>query len=232
MDLSRRSTLPEEMDASTTSAADYARCLSDLATLNRVTFTHRPPLRWLARATRDLPPGAGISILDVASGDGDLLRAIHRWAAGRRLKVTLEGIDLNPRAGQVAAAATPPDVPITWRTGDLFVYNPSPPPDFIVNSQFAHHLTDAEVVRFLRWLDRHAARGWFITDLNRHAFAYYGFPWLARVAGWHRIVRQDGQISIGRGFRRPEWERLLADAGIAAEVRSCFPFRHGIGRLK
>jgi SAM-dependent methyltransferase len=232
MDLSRRSALPEEMDSSTTSAEDYARCLSDLAKLNRVTFTHRPALRWLARATRGLPPGAGVSILDVACGDGDLLRAIHSWAIGRGLNATLEGVDLNPRAGQVAAAATPREIGIVWRTGDLFDYDPQPPPDFIVNSQFAHHLTDAEVIRFLRWLDRHAARGWFIADLHRHALAYYGFPWLARAARWHRIVRLDGQISIARGFRRPDWERMLADAGIAAEIRSCFPFRHGIGRLK
>ena len=92
MDLSRRSTLPEEMDSGSTSAEDYARCLSDLAKLNRVTFTHRPALRWLARATRDLPPGAGVSILDVACGDGDLLRAIHSWAVRRGLKVTLEAV--------------------------------------------------------------------------------------------------------------------------------------------
>jgi SAM-dependent methyltransferase len=232
MNLSQRSALPEEMDSSTTSAADYARCLSDLAKVNRVTFTHRPTLRWLTRATRDLPPGASVSILDVACGGGDLLRAIHHWAVHRDLVAALEGIDLNPRAAQVAAAATPAGMEIAGRTGDLFEYDPQPSPDFIVSSQFAHHLTDADVVRFVRWLDRHAGRGWLITDLHRHAVAYHGFPWLARVAGWHRIVRRDGQISIARGFRRAEWERLLADAGVAADVRWGFAFRHCIGRLE
>jgi hypothetical protein len=88
------------------------------------------------------------------------------------------------------------------------------------------------VVRFVRWLDGHAARGWFIADLHRHALAYYGFPLLARVAGWHRIVRQDGQISIARGFRRAEWEGLLAASGAAAEIRWRFPFRYTVGALK
>ena len=78
MDLSRRSAASELMDATTTSPEDYARCLVDLESLNRVTFTHRPTLRWLDRATASLRPGAPISILDVASGHGDLLRAIHR----------------------------------------------------------------------------------------------------------------------------------------------------------
>lgn len=232
MDFSRRSTEPEEMDAETTSAEDYARCLRDLAGVNRVTFTHQSTLNWLTRATRDLPRGARVSILDVACGHGDLLRAIRRWADKLGLAAILEGIDLNPRSAVVAAAVTTPEMAIAYRTGDVFDYDPAPSPDFIVSSQFAHHLTDDQVVRFLRWLDRHAARGWLIADLHRHALAYYGFPLLARAARWHRIVRQDGQISIARGFRRAEWERLLAEAGVTAEIQWSFPFRYGVGALK
>jgi 2-polyprenyl-3-methyl-5-hydroxy-6-metoxy-1,4-benzoquinol methylase len=231
-DLSRRSTQPEEMDAPGTSAETYARCIADLAKVNRLTFTHRPTLRWLGAATRDLPPGATVSILDIACGYGDLLRAIRRWADRRGLSVVLAGLDLNPLSAVQATAATPPAMAIAYRTGDVFDYRPQPLPDLIVSSQFAHHLSDAEVVRFVRWLDAHAARGWFIADLHRHALAYHGFPLLARVAGWHRIVRQDGQISIARSFRRAEWATLLASAGSAADIRWNFPFRYTVGALK
>lgn len=231
-DLSIRSNAPEEMDQQTTSRETYARCLRDLAQVNRVTMTHRSTLQFLNRATRDLPPGAKISILDVACGHGDLLRAIYRWADKRGLAATLEGIDLNPRSAEVAIAATPPDMAIGYRTGDVFTYTPSPPPDLIVTSQFTHHLTDAEIITLLHWLDRHATRGWFIADLQRHAIAYYGFPVLARIAFWHRIVRQDGQISIARSFSRADWQGLLAQAGIQANIRWNFPFRYGISRLK
>jgi len=34
--------------------------------------------------------------------------------------------------------------------------------DFIVSSSFTHHLGDADLVRFIRWMDRYAAHGWFI----------------------------------------------------------------------
>ncbi len=216
------------MDAPQTSAEDYSRSLRDLASLNRITFTHASTLRWLARATAGLARGAAFSVLDVACGHGDLLRAMGRWAGRRGFLVTLEGIDLSPRSAVEANAATPPGMAIAYRTGDVFCYEPRPAPDFIVSSQFAHHLTDAELVSFLRWLDRHAARGWFIADLHRNAFAYHGFPWLARVAGWHRIVQMDGRISIARGFRRADWQRLLAEAGVAAEVRWSFPFRWAV----
>ena len=90
MDLTHRSTLPEIMDEPSTSAEDYARCLHDLAAVNRITFTHRPTLAWLARATRDLPPGTAVSILDIACGEGDLLRAVHRWAVRHGRTVTLD----------------------------------------------------------------------------------------------------------------------------------------------
>jgi hypothetical protein len=42
----------------------------------------------------------------------------------------------------------------------------------------------------------------------------------------------DGQISIARGFRRAEWELLLTQAGIKAEIRWHFPFRYCVGALK
>lgn len=233
MDLTRRSTLPELMDGDAVDAQTYARCLRDLAAVNRVTLTHGPTLRWLARATRGLEPGAAVSILDVACGEGDLLRAIRRWAVRRGLRARLEGLDLNPRSPVAAAAVTPPEMAITYRTGDVFRHVPDPPPDLIVTSQFAHHLADAELVRFLRWLERHAERGWFIADLQRHVLAYHGFGLLARLARWHPIVRHDGMVSVARSFHRAEWERLLAEVGIAgAKVRWHVPFRLCVGRLK
>jgi 2-polyprenyl-3-methyl-5-hydroxy-6-metoxy-1,4-benzoquinol methylase len=232
MNLSQRSTLPELMDDPSTSAEEYTRCLRDLAAVNRVTLTHHPTLHWLARATHGLPPDRPVAILDVACGEGDLLRAIHRWAERRRLPVRLEGLDLNPRSAIAAAAQTPPGMAIAWRTGDVFDHAPDPAPDFIVTSQFTHHLSDADVVRFLRWLEAHAARGWFIADLHRNAFAYHGFGLLATVMRWHPIVRHDGMVSVARSFRRAEWRRLLAEAGVPGELRWHLAFRWCVGRLR
>jgi 2-polyprenyl-3-methyl-5-hydroxy-6-metoxy-1,4-benzoquinol methylase len=220
------------MDSETTSPETYARCLRDLSRVNKITFTHRATLNWLRRMTSNLPEGTAISILDVACGHGDLLRAISTWATRRGLVPTLTGIDMNPRSAGVAAEATPSDMHIRYITGDVFLYEPNPMPQLIVTSQFTHHLTDAELVRFLLWLDAHAARAWFIADLHRHFLAYYGFPVLARIAGFHRIVRQDGQISIARSFTKSEWQHLLATTGISAEVKWRLPFRYCVSRVK
>ena len=232
IDLSRRVLVEEEMDGPGVSPAEYARALADLARVNRVTLTHRPVLVWLDRATAGLMQGAAVSVLDVASGPGDLLRAIHRWGRARGFQLSLCGLDLNPRSAVEAAAATPVGMAITWRTGDVFADAPSPRPDFIVSSQFAHHLDDAGVVAFVRWLDRFAGRGWLIADLQRHLIAYYGFPLIARAFGWHDIVRRDGMISIARGFRRAEWQASLDAARVGADITWTVPFRYTVGRLR
>jgi 2-polyprenyl-3-methyl-5-hydroxy-6-metoxy-1,4-benzoquinol methylase len=229
MSLRTRSDAAERMDTDCADYEDYRRCLRDLARVNVVTFTHRPMLRWLARETRTL---AAFSVLDVASGHGDALRAIHAWAVRHDKRVRLTGIDLNPWALRAARDATPDDVPVTWHLGNVFEFAPDEKFDFIVTSQFTHHLPDDGVVALLRWMEANAVRGWFIGDLHRHWFPYYGFPLLARLALWHRFVRLDGQVSIARAFVPAEWKRLLRTAELdgVAELRWRMPFRLNVSR--
>ncbi|MDB5804580.1 MAG: hypothetical protein JWN73_1902 [Betaproteobacteria bacterium] len=237
MNLGVRSTLPERMDDADLPLAEYRRCLADLARLNRATLTHRATVRWLDHATRAWPAGQPIAILDVACGHGDLLHEIAAWAKRRGLDARLTGIDLNPRAAAEAASAADPALTLPeFQTRDVFVYHPARRPNFIVTSQFTHHLADADVVRLLRWMEQTAQAGWMIADLHRHWFPYYGFRLLARAAGWHPIVRSDGTISIARAFIMQDWKRLLQAVdlrpGIDAKVRWQFPFRISVMRRK
>lgn len=232
MDLSVRSTEPEVMDGPDISAADYAQCLADLEQVNRFTFTHRSTLRWLAQAMQHIAATTTVSVFDVAYGHGDLLRAIHQWGAASGRSLSLSGIDMNPRSALAARAATPSTMTIDYQTGDVFAARPTPRPDFIVSSQFTHHLDDAQAIAFVRWMEANATRGWYVSDLQRHAISYYGFRWLARLAGWHWIVRHDGTVSIARSFRLAEWRSLLKQVGVNATVQWHLPFRLGVGRLK
>ena len=231
MSLAARSSAAERMDTDCTDAADYAACLRDLARVNTVTLARRPTLAWLDRAMRRRAPGEAISVYDVAYGHGDMLRAIARWARRRGRPIRLGGVDLNPDAAAAARAASPGLV-LALESGDVLDTVPDPAPDYIVSSLFTHHLTDAEVVAFLRWMERHARHGWFVNDLHRHPLPYHGFRLLARTMRWHRFVQHDGPVSIARAFRRAEWQGLLAEAGVPGEVRWVFPFRLCVGRLR
>jgi hypothetical protein len=152
-----------------------------------------------------------------------MLRAIARWLQGRGLHAELAGIDLNPRSGPVAAAATDPSLGITYHSGRAEALGWQP--DFIISSLVAHHMRDDELVAFIQWMERTARVGWLINDLHRHWLAWAGFRTLAFVFRWHPIVAHDGALSVRRAFTRAELEALLAAAGVQAELRWHFPFR-------
>jgi SAM-dependent methyltransferase len=224
VNLAERSNAPEFMDAECRDFDDYASCLRDLSRVNVATLTYRPTLAWLAKGP------ASFALLDVGFGYGDMLRRIRRAFPSARLA----GVDRNPWAAEAARRATPEGAAIRFDTADVFSYSPDLC-DYIISAQFAHHLTDAEQVSFIRWMERHARLGWLISDLHRHRLSYWGFGALAWAAGWHRFVRADGQTSIARGFRLADCKRLLIAAGLdpaAAQIRWHAPFRLTISRRK
>ena len=203
------------MDSPDLDPAVYEKVLHDLARVNRATFTAWPTLAFLRRAVGD---AKRFRLIDVGFGDGDVLRAIAKWAKRRGIEADLVGVDLNEKSVKAARDGTPEWMRIDYRAGD---YLDQPGPwDFVVSSQVTHHMTDAQLLTFLRFMEAEARMGWLICDLHRLAFSYWGFPLLARLLMVHRIVREDGRLSIARSFRKAEWEAYLREAGIpVSEVR-------------
>jgi len=227
--LAQRARAEEQMDAADLDPATYAAILRDLAQVNRLTFAYRPTLRFLREA---LAGRTRFRLLDVGFGDGDMLRSIGRWSAQHGVRAELVGIDLNPGSAPVARAATDPTLAVDYRTGDYrdlagggF--------DLVVSSLVAHHMSADQLDDFLRFMEAEAALGWMVNDLHRHRFAHLGFPLLARAMRWHRIVREDGTLSIARSFRPAEWQAILSRAGVTgAQVRRRFPFRLCVERTR
>ena len=227
--LAERALSEELMDDPALDAGTYTQVLHDLAQANTVTLARRPTLNFLARS---VGKRAKFRLLDVGFGDGDMLRAIARWARRRGIEADLVGVDLNPRSIAAAREATPSDLKIEYRAGD-YEDLAGEGWDCVVSSLVAHHMTRAQLVAFLRFMERESAAGWFVNDLHRHGFAYAGWPVLAKVMRWHPIVRHDGHLSIARSYRPDEWPPLLAEAGISgARIIRRFPFRLCVERLR
>jgi SAM-dependent methyltransferase len=218
----------ELMDSDCESFEDYRRCISDLEILNRISLGYRPTL---AALDTFVAGRREISVLDVGSGHGDMLRRIALSARQRQIAADLTGLDLNPWAARAAGEATTADLAIRYETGDLFSVDPERRFDVIVSSLFAHHLADEELLRFIRWMDRTARLGWFINDLHRHAVPYHFLRATLGLAGMHRFVRHDGPVSVRRAFTAADWTAALAAAGIPqerSEISWWFPFRWGV----
>jgi hypothetical protein len=90
-----------------------------------------------------------------------------------------------------------------------------------------------ELLDFLRWMEANAERGWIVNDLHRHRLSWLGYPAMARLLRTHRVVREDGQLSIARAFRPAEWRTILKEAGVeGARIVRRFPFRLCVERLR
>jgi SAM-dependent methyltransferase len=222
--------LPELMDEPC-SYEDFRACLVDLEKVNRWSMGYRPTLAWLDGVVR---AGETLRVVDVGSGGGDMLRRVAAWARRRGVRVELVGVDLNPHAGRAAREFSKGDEGIEWVTGDAFSLG-AEDVDVVISSLLTHHLAEAEVVRFLAWMEATARRGWFVNDLCREAVPYYAFGALARVMRWHRFVQHDGPVSFRRSFREEDWRRMLGAAGIGLEnvtLRRWRPGRLCVGRVK
>ena len=216
----------EWMDDAAQGEEAFGAALRDLEFLNRVTFGYWPTLRWLDRlATRT--GATRFSVLDVGAGGGDMLRSIARWGAARGITLELTGLDRSPAA---ATAAHRAGTPGAWLVADLFDLPADASYDVGISALFAHHLADADLVRFLRWMDRHARIGWLINDIHRHAV-----PWAVLWAGTRLLrldpmVVHDSTISVARAFTRADWQCLAAKAGVDARIAWRFPFRWAVSQ--
>ena len=233
LDFSKRAELTELMDEAC-SREEMRACLRDLEKLNRWFFGYRPVLHWLDSLSLAEARGP-LRILDVGCGYGDLLRRIDRWATERGIHVQLTGCDLNPDAVAIAEEATPKGSRVRWVAADVFSLDGQGPVDVIVSSLFTHHLSNGEIVRFVRWMEDHAGIGWFINDLSRAAVPYWLLKAFTNIAGLHRFVQHDGPVSIRRAFVAEEWRRVCSEAGLHvtdAAIDAWKPARLCVSRIK
>jgi hypothetical protein len=254
-DLNQRSNQAELMDDETISFDEFHDCLIGLERINRLTLAYRPTLRWLKRwLTTDEP----LYILDVASGGGDMLRQIaKKWPARMARGINLVGVDLNPwskkSAEYLSGAVAPlftnlsptnssptnplsknPSSAISYETANIFEFKPQQSIDIVISSLFTHHLTNAHIVEFLRWMDRHARKGWFINDLHRHALPYYFIKAATALFSRNRLIRNDAAVSVARSFSVADWQGLINQAGLnhRVNIQWFFPFRLCLSCIK
>jgi SAM-dependent methyltransferase len=181
-----------------------------------------------------IPPEQPLTLLDIGCGYGDLLRAIRDWARRRGRTLRLIGIDLSGQVIDVARSVTSMADGIDYQAADIFAFAPLMSIDFVVTSLVTHHLPDEMIVRFLRWMETKAARGWMIYDLQRSIVPFYFIALAGLLLRLHPVVTYDGRISVARSLTRQEWEARLADAGVPRDIVDLrwFMFRFAIGRLK
>lgn len=221
-----RSHEPENLDKGTYSAEEYEGCLVELRRVNR----------WLGDAQtledlflaeieeRDLQ---SFSVLDVGAGSGELLRVAAKWARETNRTARLVGLELNERSARSILEESKGFSEIhSVRADGLRLPFADHAFDYAIQSLTLHHFDDEGAVKLLREMGRVAARGVFVIDLHRSPIAYFFYTTLGKLFLHNRLIREDGALSILKGWKAEELHALGRKAGMQnAKVQEHFPAR-------
>jgi ubiquinone/menaquinone biosynthesis C-methylase UbiE len=216
----------ELLDAGEGTDEDVARSLTDLRRINRFLGGSRPVLRALSSCLKHVDRKA-VSLLDVGTGSAD----IPMTAAARCRQLGFEpfvvAVDLSDRNLRVARERLGVSSDIQFVRGDsLKLPFDARSFDFVTASLFLHHFRDEDVVRLLADFGRIAKRAVIVNDLVRNLVPYY----FTRIAGpilrWSFLTRNDGPVSVLRGFTLDEMDHLAQRSGLEnRQLTRLFPYR-------
>jgi 2-polyprenyl-3-methyl-5-hydroxy-6-metoxy-1,4-benzoquinol methylase len=158
-------------------------------------------------------------LLDVGTGGADIPLSLLAAARRRGRALTVTALDNRPevlaaaRIARPTLAATPG---LSLALGDgLGLPYPDASFDVAHASLVLHHLEEGEAIAFLREMRRVASRGIVVNDLARSRLAWIGALLLTRTVARGRYTRNDGPLSVRRGWTRAEMLDLLDRAGLA-----------------
>jgi 2-polyprenyl-3-methyl-5-hydroxy-6-metoxy-1,4-benzoquinol methylase len=183
--------------------------LDQIALVNQLLGGNNITLEGVSMLMENVPPGKEVTIADIGCGNGDMLRTLAKTARKNGWRVKLIGIDANGYTANYAAVLSAQYPEITYYCIDILddrfremQY------DIVLCTLTFHHFEDRQITKLMSVFRRNAAIGIVINDLHRSALAYRLFQVFSRLAGMGKMAKEDGLVSILRGFKRKEIEEL------------------------
>ena len=211
----RRTLRPEWMDAPAADPDELRRSLAYIRRINSLLGYHRATIGHFQRFSRGWRRGEAVRVLDVATGSGDLPRALLRWSGRRGFDLRVVGVDLHATTLGEAAARTPAELAprLAFARADaLRLPFADGSFDYATTAMFLHHLDDEAAVLALREMARVARRGIVVADLLRHRRAYAWITLFTMLSG--DMVKHDARASVAQAFTRREVLDLRERAGV------------------
>jgi ubiquinone/menaquinone biosynthesis C-methylase UbiE len=203
------------MDAPDADPVELRRSLTFIRRINAALGYTRATIGHLARFSAGWQATQTVTILDIATGSGDVPDAILRWAGRRGFEVHITGIDLHERTLTMATKAKG-----AGRSGFRLVRGDAlrlpfsdASFDYALCSMFLHHLDDDAAIAVMREMNRVARRGVIIADLLRRRQAYRWISLLTLLS--NPMVRHDARVSVAQAFNEREIRSLAERAGLS-----------------
>jgi ubiquinone/menaquinone biosynthesis C-methylase UbiE len=223
----RRHDVPELLDEAGHDPAELAANLRDIRRVNRLGGGIRTALLPLPALLARIPRDRHAIILDLATGSGDIPKAIFARAEKTGRPIEVIASDLSPdilgeAKRELAGYNNVSFAGYDARTVDL----PDQSVDIVLCSLALHHFPPGEAVTVLQEMARLSRVGFILNDITRSR-AGYAAAWIAsRVGTRNRLTRHDMPLSVLRAYTAGELRSMLAEAGLSnAVVRHRWLFR-------
>jgi len=214
---------PELIDDATQPYADFRASMTDVQRINRylggAPVVTRQARDWL-RAAKSDPTFAArpITFLDVATGSGDLPRAITAIARKENVPVRIIGLDYSEPILRFAQEETGQRPEIRLLRGDAFhLPFASGSIDYALCSLAFHHFGWEGSVNALREMERVARHGWLVNDLRRAWSAWLLIRLVSTLTRMNRLTRHDGPASVLRAYSLSEYRAMPEAIGLRSE---------------
>lgn len=200
-----RSEDPEIMDDFAMEGEILRDALDKIAKINQLLGGNQLTLQGVRSLIVTIPKSSEISIVDVGCGNGDMLRTLANFGLKHNLNFRLIGIDANNFTINHAKKLSKIYSNIEYRCEDIFSESFGELKyDIVLCTLTLHHFKNDEIIRLMTIFNMNSRIGIVINDLHRNALAYRLFQGLCFVFQLNPMSREDGLVSILRGFKKGE----------------------------
>jgi 2-polyprenyl-3-methyl-5-hydroxy-6-metoxy-1,4-benzoquinol methylase len=222
----KRIYIEEMLDAGVGTDDDVSENLADLRFINRRLGGAGVVLGALEKGVAGEKP-VSLSLLDIGTGSADIPNQVCRRWASRGIDSHIVALDLSSRNLRIARTRLGIERAIELVQADALSLPFAPKSfDFVTASLFLHHFTESEISRLLEGFTRIARKSVIVNDLARSFVPYYFFRLFGRLFTRSFLTRNDGAISVLRGFTAAELRELASQVCPGSfVVNSVFPYR-------
>ena len=179
--------------------------LDKIAKINKLLGGNRLTLQGVKALLKNKDKTKEITIIDVGCGNGDMLRYIANYGEIEGFKFKLLGIDANAYTINYAKELSIHYPTIQYNCMDIFNAEFGDIKcDITLCTLTLHHFKDEEIMQLLSVFKKNSSIGIVINDLHRSKLAHALFRYLCYFFKLNKMSREDGLISILRGFKKPE----------------------------
>lgn len=199
----------EIMDDFSLQSEELIGALDKIASINQLLGGNKLTLQGIKELLKKTDTSQTITIADIGCGNGDMLRMLAKYGKKRNLQFKLIGIDANAFTIDYAKKLSKDFPNIEYICMDIFSEDFNHLKyDIVLCTLTLHHFATHQIAEVMAILNQNASIGIVVNDLHRSKIAYRLFELISVVFNLNKMSRNDGLISILKGFKKNELEHF------------------------